>query len=342
VIVINQGRNGRAYRAYGGGATFIGEIPLPLQINSSKSVFNHADNFGIEVINLKTNSVELRVVNGSVQPQHASLEADIEHRSSTIVSLGIHDFTKDGIHCVTGAWPVDRKLTALTARIKFNPPSLPQTFRPRWWVEDQELTPPSGTVTVNESVELSIPLPKGLQKHDQVTLRYMFEDDNTLRLFNDPKQGNYSVEVRCGATFGSTVDLATFDKKVPVDFAADELVFPPSYYDERNACLIKEEVLKHYRQRTRILLPGDLWGPMDHDRRILVAKIIDALERVAANPFENAPYRQLFLETTGYLPSKAKVFEADYRSLQELGIRGVSCSGAGTSEARSAGHKVLP
>ena len=324
-VVINHGTHGRAYRAFGGGATFLGDTTLPVRVNNAHSVFNHAaDLFGIEVTDWSQRTVTLRLVNGTVQFQRASLKQEVDDLNSTKQPLGTYDFTQAGIHCVTGSWDVTRKLSYQRAKLECILPPWSQLFRTRWWVENQELTGPQGPVSVNTQVDRSVPLPRGFNGLAPVTMQYQFQDDNTLLLFNDPQEGNYSVEVRCQASSS----VATFDARTVISFVADELVYPKEYYADVIACVVRERDLNRPVRKRKYLLPEDLWAPHGDDRTH-VAKVIDALEHVEADPFDSAPYRQLFRHVTGRAPGEVKVFAAKPVSMQELGIRGTSCSGIG-------------
>lgn len=311
-VVINHGTGGRAYRAYGGGATYLGAIELPMHINKWDSVYNSPyDAFAVEVLDWKGSSVVLRLSNGLVKPQLVTTE---EATDETVrrESAGSFDFTNAGVHCATGRWDVTRVLSSLSTRLTLRLPDWPSTFAARWWVSGQELATPSGTLSIQTQVESPLPLPKGTMKPRTVQLKFIRKGPNEILLSNDPTEGNFSVSVRCSVAFS----VGSFDSTMTVDFRGEMLDYPREFYAALNACLITERDLARPQKTQHIVIPQrDL--PRPSLAEPLNQQLLSAIERLD-DPFEDAVIRQLFNSVTGTPSQRARVVPAAGGSVSDL------------------------
>lgn len=317
-LVVNQGTGGRAFRAQGGGATYLGAIDLPLKFNSARSVFNHGENdhFAVEVLDWTGTSVVLRLSNGVAKPQKVSVTVSVEDQGTQREPLGDFDFTGAGVHCVTGIWSVTRALKSRLARLTLKAAAWPQPFATRWWVDGQELIGSSGTVQISTKVESPLPLPRGQTTSTLVNVGFLVKGADEIALTNVAKEGNYTVTVTCTAGFG----VGEFKSTDVVEFEGEELEYPDGFEPTFIACLIQERDRNRPQKTRRIVLPeSDLPRPQlnePHNQRVF-----EALENVDGPPLADAVHRQLFRQVTGYAARRARVVPMADGALADLTSR---------------------
>jgi hypothetical protein len=331
VVVISHGTGGRG-RAVGGGATFVGEIRLPMILGrQGPTVYNNSGHgFGIEVLDWKQSSVLLRIFKGTATSVGVWPTVTIETGEVNKLPMGTFDYTNAGVYCVTGVWKVIRVLRLQIATIEWQVPPWPQTFVTRWWVGGQELTELMGKINVETEVDSPFPLPNGVQgRRETVELWFSINGSNQLKLSNlQPEKGNFSVDVRCLASF----TVATLDRTEEVSFEGELLEHDPE--DEFNeafyTCWFIEKEKKerlpsqpHHKfeipepfqpqppEESRHFSRSDkLDDPPEEPRHLSRSELLDVFERLPENPLNASVHRQLFRKITGVAPQRVRMVEA--------------------------------
>lgn len=160
----------------------------------------------------------------------------------------------------------------------------------RWAIEGRTVSDAAGTMTLPATCSFpefdpSEPprLIKRRSENRQVRVRYEVEDQGdqgqTLKLWNDPQDGNYSFIVTAVGSAGNTAEIPLLTQMVTFDGQSIE-IGPPEFWDAFNDCMDNIASFgDRYAKSKRVGLK-DLWDP--HARLRAYEELVRTVDQVAA------------------------------------------------------------
>jgi len=285
-VVLTQGRGGRAQQADPGYAaanagTYLTHARLPV-IFGAPSATLPGPGFRIHVLdyNATTREVRIRVRRGLGTAPDVILDWRVDTLSSRKVDAGTTTWAPGEALCLTGTWPYEKIARSQQAVIEATYELRIPGMLAQWTIEGialpQTAAPLSGTSSLTVTVTVAHPKFQTVQESKVISLEYDIEplpNGSRLKLRNRPEDESFKlrVEVTLSNAGGSGSAISW------LDFKGQEYVYPPEFYQQRDACFQHFiDVGKRYLRYKVVPFP-QLWEQVDPLRHNEVGAWLDAL-----------------------------------------------------------------
>lgn len=285
-VVLTQGRGGRAqlsdprYAAANAG-TYLTHARLPITFGGLGSTLR-SPGFWVQLLeyNTTTREVRIRVRRGVPISPEVIMDWKVETRSSRKVDAGTTTWEQGEALCLIGTWPYEKFARSQEAVITATCELLLPGMTAQWTIEGVALPPTavaaSGTRSLTVKVTVADPKFQSVQVKKAISLDYDIEplpNGSRLKLRNRPEDETFklSIEAKLSNSVGSGSAISW------LDFKGMEFVYPPAFYEQRDACFKRFiDVGKRYLRYKVVPFP-QLWEQVDPLRHDEVAAWLDAL-----------------------------------------------------------------
>jgi hypothetical protein len=156
------------------------------------------------------------------EPFVSRIESHVDELRADVGEEGSIDFTSESVFCKTGRWPYKRVFheQVITASVAVN------AVKVQWYVNATPIIDNSGMLLISAFCKSPFPLPNGRSSNKVTTVKYEIvtgQRESTLKLFNDPLDGSYSLSIGMVATgYASQYTSAMFHGET-CDFEQEQL-----------------------------------------------------------------------------------------------------------------------
>ena len=285
-VVLTQGRGGRAQQAdpayaAANAGTYLTHARLPVTFGAPGSTLR-GPGFRIHLLeyNTTTREVRIRVRRGVGTAPEVIMDWRVETRSSQKVDSGTTTWEQGEALCLIGTWPYEKIARSQQAVIEATCELLLPGMTAQWTIEGDALPPTavaaSGTRTLAVTVTVADPKFQTVHVTKVISLDYDIEplpNGSRLKLRNRPEDQSFKlrIEVTLSNSVGSGSAISW------LDFKGVEYVYPPAFYEQRDACFQRFiDVGKRYVRYKVVPFP-QLWEQVDPLRHNEVSAWLDAL-----------------------------------------------------------------
>lgn len=243
-------------------------------------------------------------------PYASAIDYDVVELNSSTVERGVFEFTGENERlCQKGSWPWNRTLheQLLTASV------ITRFAAVQWYVGGIPIPANSGTITPGALCRWPFPLSNGRTQYRALNVKYAVATEankSTLRLYNDPADGSYSLSIGMKAVDSGREFTSYFTS---ANFQGETCDFEPEKVAELAKCWRHFSDLSKEKAKSKIPKPGDpvvifsdeIWKFISEKNR----DSVDSLLEIIRNSLQDSP--QLFAQAIDQLE-------------KELGLAGIS------------------
>ena len=284
VIIVNHGKGSTADTMHPdtNSATYLGHIAKGFNPSRPDSVVNTGP-FAVELADIADDfsSASVRLSPGRVERMPLKLiRKPLELVRTVTLGEGSTTFAPGQRLCILGTWDYEyvgnlQKATFEATWARTRPATV---FT--WKVLDTEITDAGGKLRKRIVVKEATPTLRHVNVSRTIELEYKVEsmpNGSRLKLWNRMEDETYEVPV----AVQMKDPVATADAEGTVTFTGAEYVYPSEFYEAEEDC-IKHLLDPDLIPRHRIVLPWDIWPPLDRNEVERVHSRIAILEQMRA------------------------------------------------------------
>jgi hypothetical protein len=180
-------------------------------------------------------SIDEEITAGNLAVSEITTSMKVEKET---VEKGVFEFTRANwkSECRRGEWPYERVRTkyAFAATVKYS------VVQIKWSIEGNNLSGEKGTIQFSAFCQWDSPIPSGHTENRVVTLDFEIDNsqpnESTLRIYNDPADGTFKVNIGMTATVEKTIFKSLKDSFY---FGGESVNFEPDHLAAERKCLTK-------------------------------------------------------------------------------------------------------
>jgi hypothetical protein len=224
------------------------------------------------------------------EPFVSNLDSSVRDLKTNVVETGTFEFTAEsGGLCQQGLWPWKRVLheQVITATVAVRYVTV------QWYIGGIPIGNNAGTISISASCHWPFPLPKGRSQTQVVQVKYEVitdETTSTIRIFNNPVDGSYSISIGMSAF----VDIREFASYYTSwSFSGETCDFDPEQLKEKEKCLRRFSDLSKDKAKSRtpklgepvVILSDEIWRFIREERR----EDVNSLLQIITNTVQDDP-----------------------------------------------------
>lgn len=224
------------------------------------------------------------------EPFVSNMDSSVTTLTSHIVETGSFEFTAEsGGLCQQGLWPWKRVLheQVITASVAI------KNVTVQWYIGGIPIVNNSGTISISAFCRWPFPLPKGRSQSQVVQVKYEVittETSSTVKIFNHPVDGSYSLSIGMSALVGIREYASYYTSW---KFSGETCDFDPEQLSEKEKCLKRFSYLSTDKAKSRtpklgepvVVFSEEIWRFVSEEKK----GDVNSLLQIITNTFQDDP-----------------------------------------------------